>query len=59
MPKTREGMNQRRQEILNILNSGIRVESLDDLMDQLKVRGCPVTKSGPLSHLILKKHQGT
>src|SRR5215210_176405 len=45
MPKTREEMNLRRQEILNILDSGIRIESLDDLMEQLKVRGFPVTKS--------------
>jgi transcriptional regulator of arginine metabolism len=45
MPKTREELNRRRKEILNILGSGIRVESLDELGDQLKVRGFQVTKS--------------
>lgn len=45
MPKSREELTRRRKEILNILGSGIRVESLDDLVDQLKVRGFPVTKS--------------
>ena len=45
MPKTREEMSRRRQEILHILNSGIRIESLDDLLDQLDVRGIKITKS--------------
>lgn len=45
MPKTREELNRRRREILNILGSGIRVESLDELGDQLKVRGFQVAKS--------------
>ncbi|HWN44902.1 MAG TPA: hypothetical protein VNW71_21945 [Thermoanaerobaculia bacterium] len=45
MPKTREELNRRRKKILNILGSGIRVESLGDLGDQLKVRGFQVTKS--------------
>ena len=45
MPKTREEMSRRRQEILHILNSGIRIESLDDLLDQLEARGIKITKS--------------
>ncbi len=45
MPKTREELNRRRKEILNILGNGIRVESLDDLGDQLKVRGFQVPTS--------------
>ena len=39
MSETQEELNRRREEILNILGSGIRIESLDDFVGQLKVRG--------------------
>lgn len=45
MPKTREEMTRRRQEILHILDSGIRIETLDDLLDQLEIRGIKINKS--------------
>lgn len=45
MPKTREEMTRRRQEILHILNSGSRIETLDDLLEQLEIRGTRIGKS--------------
>jgi transcriptional regulator of arginine metabolism len=45
MPKTREEQMRRKKQILNILNSSARIESLDDLVDQLGARGIQATKS--------------
>ena len=45
MPKSREEQMRRKKEILNILNSSARIESLDDLVDQLGARRIPATKS--------------
>jgi transcriptional regulator of arginine metabolism len=45
MPKTREEQQRRRKEILRILASDVRIESLDDLLDQLGARGFQITKS--------------
>jgi len=45
MPKTREEQIHRKKQILNILNSSARIESLDALVDQLGARGIKATKS--------------
>lgn len=45
MPKTREQQGRRRREILNILDSGIRVESLDRLLAELGARGFRIGRS--------------
>lgn len=45
MPKTREELTRRRREILSILDSNAVVENLDDLLDQLEVRGFRVSKA--------------
>jgi len=45
MPKTREQQGRRRREILSILDSGIRIESLDDLLHELAARGFQVGRS--------------
>ena len=45
MPKSRDELTRRRKEILNILSSGIQVESLDDLVGELKVRGFQADRS--------------
>ena len=46
MPKTRDDQTHRRKQILNILNdSQNRVESLDDLLVLLEVRGIVASKS--------------
>jgi arginine repressor len=46
MPKTRDDQTHRRKQILNILNdSQNRVESLDDLLALLEVRGIVASKS--------------
>ena len=46
MPKTRDDQTHRRKQILNILNdSQNRIESLDDLIEHLQVRGIEASKS--------------
>lgn len=45
MPKTREDQTRRRKEILNILNSAVRIESLDELLAQLELRRIEASKS--------------
>ena len=45
MPKTRDEQTRRRKEILNILNSSMRIEDLDEILVQLKLRGIEASKS--------------
>lgn len=46
MPKTRDEQTHRRKQILNILNDQhVRIESLDDLLAQLELRGIEASKS--------------
>ena len=46
MPKTRDDQTHRRKQILNILNDGQnRIESLDDLLAHLELRGIQASKS--------------